>query len=204
MPPDLERRALRRGRVLLLVRYILLSAYVLTSLDRASLERITLGFTSLSTLSYVAVGAGVGLGLVLCRTWGRRFWPGLNWENPKNPMRTGPRPLWLVIIVVGGLSEELWRAFTIVELRKTGLTFSSAILVTALCFALGQLGGKPSRISGAPVEVYFTFFVGLVLGSTFAHSRKVVIAAVANVVYYLLNMFFIRKNQMERGEILPA
>jgi len=200
MPPDLERRALRNGRFFLLARYLLLAGYVLSSLDRVALREIGIGFVSSSALKNIATGIALGIALALCRDLGRRFWAGLDWSTPRNPMRMGSPFLWVVIIIVGGLSEELWRAFTIVELHKSALSFFAGAVLTALCFAAGQLGGKPSRISGIPAEVHFTIFVGFVLGSAFVMSRIVAIGVAANVVYYLLVWYMIKKNRPEQAE----
>jgi hypothetical protein len=200
MPPDMERRALRNGRFLLLARYLILFAYVATSLDQASLHKIILGFTSISALKSVGTGVALGIALGLCRDFGSRTWKGLDWRTPRNPMRKGSTLLWVLIIFMGGFAEELWRAFTIVELRKSGVIFIIGVVLTALCFALGQLGGKPSRISGIPTEVHFTFFVGFVLGSTFVMSRIVAIGVSANIVYYLFVRHLTQKNPPVESE----
>jgi membrane protease YdiL (CAAX protease family) len=125
-------------------------------------------------------------------------------ELSQKPNEDGFRIPWIVIIIVGGLSEEVWRAFTIVELHKSALSFFAGAVLTALCFAAGQLGGKPSRISGIPAEVHFTTFVGFVLGSAFVMSRIVAIGVAANVVYYLLVWYMIRKNRPEQTEPTSA
>jgi hypothetical protein len=204
MPPDLEGAALRNGRLFLLARYLLLSAYVLTSLDQPSLRKVALGITSLSAPKNIATGVALGIALVLCRDFGRKFWKELDWRTPRNPMRTGSILSWLAIIFVGGVSEELWRAFAIIELRKNGLTFFAGVVLTTLCFGLGQLGGKPSRISGIPAEVHFTFFVGFVIGSIFVMSRVVVIGMCANIVYYLSVLYLVQKNPPIQSESATA
>ena len=119
MPPDLERRALRNGRFFLLARYLLLAGYVLSSLDRVALREIGIGFVSSSALKNIATGIALGIALALCRDLGRRFWAGLDWSTPRNPMRMGSPFLFFLLGDVGELGISLGVFSVHLEVRNT-------------------------------------------------------------------------------------
>jgi hypothetical protein len=130
------------------------------------------------------------------------LWPELGWNNPSHPLVNGPAAIWVVIICVGGFSEELWRAFCLVQLQSDGPRIGVAILATAVVFAISQLGGKPSLISGRLPELYSTVVLGIGLAILFLRFNSILLVSAANIAYYLSALYMFRSKTLRTLETL--
>jgi len=195
MPAELGRRAERNGRWLWVLRYAILVSVSLHALYGFTNFHGTEGIRPLAVLRSITAGLLVGIGLLVVRRVGASLWPDLGFENSRHGMLRGPAALWLFIIVLGGHSEEVWRALCVLALRHSGTSTRFAVLVTSVIFAFSQLGGRPSRISSRPAEVYFTCVVGLVLAASLLHFHSLLIPITANIAYYSTTLLLLRENQ---------
>jgi Type II CAAX prenyl endopeptidase Rce1-like len=188
MPPSLERRTQRTGRLLWILRYVVLLAYVMYGLRAVTIQK---GAPFRSAI----VGLVVGAALVQVRLLLITVWPNLGFANAAHPALLGPVGVWSAIIVLGGISEELWRAFCLVSLRQGGSNIEAEILATSGAFALAELCGRPSRISSQREEIAFTFMVGVFLAALFLtfHSLSMIICA--NIAYSGLSFYRLRRDE---------
>jgi len=188
MPPSLERRTQRTGRLLWIPRYAILLAYVMYGLRAVTIQKG-------APLRSAIVGLIVGAALVQVRLLLITLWPNLSFANAAHPALLGPVGVWSAIIVLGGISEELWRAFCLVSLRRGGSNLEAEILATSAAFALAELCGRPSRISSQREEIVFTFMVGVFLAALFLtfHSLSMIICA--NIAYSGLSFYRLRRDE---------
>jgi Type II CAAX prenyl endopeptidase Rce1-like len=192
MPPEDELRSQRNGRLILILRYIILGAYILYAARRNSLPYSALGIYFRHFFPLTLIGVVAGLLFLSLRRLATTVWPALAWNNSTSPITRGPVSIWVVIILIGGNVEELWRAFCLVRLQNEGLQTAFVILLTSGVFAASQLGGKPSRISGKLVEVYSTVAIGIGLAILFLRFNSFLLVASANITYYLAALYFTR------------
>jgi Type II CAAX prenyl endopeptidase Rce1-like len=188
MPPAVELRTQRNGRVYWILRYLVLSAYLLYGLRAIPIHTVT-------PIRSAIVGIILGLALVQVRLLAIRLWPDLSFANAAHPALLGPIGVWAAIIVLGGFSEELWRAFCLVSLHRDGSNMEAAILGTSVVFALSELAGRPSRISSQREEVAFTVLVGVCLAELFLTFHSVTMIICANVAYNGLSFYRLRRDE---------
>lgn len=185
MPASIALRTERNGRLIWIVRYLILISYVVYGMQGLVVRSGT-------PIRSALLGITVGIALILLRYFVVPRWLEVPFENPDHPATRGPIAIWTIIILLGGCSEELWRAFALYLLRHDGMSAVNAILLTAAVFALSELGGRPSLISSRRDELYFTVFVGICFGEMLIKSRSLSMIACANVVYHGLAFYLIR------------
>jgi hypothetical protein len=188
MPEAAELRTQCNGRLLWILRYAILSAYVLYGLRVTSIPKGT-------PIQSAIVGIIVGIALVQVRLLAIKVWPDLGFANAAHPALLGPIGVWAAIIALGGFSEELWRAFCLVSLRRVGASTEATVLGTSVVFALSELGGRPSRISSQREELVFTVLVGVCLAGLFLTFRSLTMIISANIVYNGLSFYRLRRDE---------
>jgi hypothetical protein len=192
MPPEDELRSQRNGRFILILRYIILGAYILYAARRNSLPYSALGIYFRHFFPLTLIGVVAGLLFLSLRKLATSVWPTLVWNNPTHPITKGPVSIWVVIILIGGFAEELWRAFCLIGLQNDGLQTGFVVLLTSAVFAASQVGGKPTRISGNPIEVFSTAAIGMGLAILFLRFDSFLLVGSANITYYLATLYFVR------------
>lgn len=188
MPPPLELRTQRNGRLLWILRYAILLAYVMYGLRAVTIQKG-------APVRSAVVGLIVGAAIVQVRLLLIAFWPNLGFANAAHPALLGPIGVWSAIIVLGGISEELWRAFCVVSLRRGGSNLEAEILATSVAFALARLCGRPSRISSQREEVVFTLMVGICLAALFLRFHSLSMIICANIAYSGLSFYRLRRDE---------
>ena len=109
------------------------------------------------------------------------------------PFLKGPMALWLIIFLVGGFSEELWRGFCIAATNATQRDITPAIIWISLSFAAAHLGGSPGRTRGEVPNVAFDVIIGAFLCCLFIFSGSVISTLVASVIYYTALFYYLRR-----------
>jgi hypothetical protein len=105
---------------------------------------------------------------------------------------------WALIIVLGGLVEETWRATTLNASFQAGFNASAALIATSAAFVFCHVLGTPGRNQGLQEEVFWEFGVGLALGGLFTVSRTPLVPIFVNILYHSLNLTLIRSEQLRR------
>lgn len=192
MPPEAERRAQRIGRYLWILRYLVLCSYIFYVMHRSGVSLVTARLNSHYLIRSLGGGISVGVLFLLVRKSGSSLWPGLSFENPRHPVLTGSLIVWLLIVVLGSFSEELWRAFCLIALHNASVNALFAMVITSVVFALSQLGGRPSRISSTPEEVCFTALVGFGFAASLLASRSLLFVLTASIIYHVSALYLLR------------
>jgi uncharacterized protein len=135
--------------------------------------------------------AALGLSLVLPVTLGvaalilgaRTLWPSLHnvAVNPLAPLMADPRLVVvfaLVVVIAGGVREEVQRAFQLHRLTPLVLGPKGALLVASVAFGLGH------TVQGRDVALA-TFALGLTWGALYLGRRSIVAGAVCHGLFNL-------------------
>ena len=188
MPEVADLRTQRNGRLFWILRYAALSTYLLYGLRGIAIQKG-------APIQSAVVGIFTGVALFQVRLLAIKVWPDLGFANATHPALTGPIGVWAAIIATGGFSEELWRAFCLVSLRRDGSNMEAAVLGTSLVFALSELAGRPSRISAQREEVVFTVLVGVCLAELFLTFHSLTMIISANIAYNALSLYRLRRDE---------
>lgn len=103
----------------------------------------------------------------------------------------GSARLWVLRFLLGSFVEELWRAFCIVGLIKTGRSVTSALLITSFVFGIGHLnaGLRGARI-GFTLGIIIRFVsLGVVYGVLFLWTSSILSPCTAHFLKNTLSMF---------------
>ena len=104
----------------------------------------------------------------------------------------GTLPMWIAIIILGGLIEETWRSATLVVFLKQGINTGAALVLVSVGSSFCRLLGIPGRNSGKAEEVIWNFCLGIALGGLYLFSRAAFVPFAVNVIYYIFNSAFLR------------
>lgn len=150
-----------------------------------SLWRLVVGTRPI--LREVAVGVAivipVTLGVALVVVGARALWPSLHnvSVNPLTAFMADPRlaaVFAVVVVLAGGVREELQRAFQLHRLTPAVLPPWVALLVTSIAFGLGH------TVQGRDVAVA-TFALGALWGAMWLRRGSLVAAAVCHALFNL-------------------
>lgn len=192
MPPSLALSVERNGRLMWILRYVILTGYVLYGMRWLNIQRGT-------PIRSSFWGLAVGIALILFRYFVLPRLIGISFGNPDHSATRGPITVWTIIIILGGCSEELWRGICLHLLRQDGMSTVNAILLVAAVFTLSELGGRPSLISSRRDELYFTFLVGVCFGEMLVKFHSLSMIVSANIAYHGLALYFMRRFAMNRS-----
>jgi hypothetical protein len=193
MPPDVQSRAVRNGRFLLLAKCIVILAlfWILDTRLPEIAPRIIPPWARVGTFVILGVALGLMLGIARSRT--------ALWLHARNPPRfapgylSGPLLLWFAIFCVASFLEELWRASSLVALRSAGWENASSIVITSAFFSLGYLSGLPARQSDGLTDLILTSSWGAALGILFLFSGSILAPTIANLTCNTCDMLIRRK-----------
>jgi hypothetical protein len=146
MPPHEQKRAEVVDRVTLLVVHMILLATVISLLNHSPLSLYAVGLTTANWKSAMALGVllsfvPAGLGALL-----QRFLPTNKPEE--EPESRDPFAVWCGLTLLGAISVELWRAFSIAALIRLELSPWLAVLVVAIAYGSSQLSTNTARAVG--------------------------------------------------------
>jgi predicted RNA-binding Zn-ribbon protein involved in translation (DUF1610 family) len=166
MPPHVQKRAEAVDRVMLLVVHMILLATVISLLNRSPLSLYTVGLTTANWKSAMALGVlvsyvPVGLGALL-----QRFLPTNKPEE--EPESRDPFAVWCGLTLLGAISVELWRAFSIAALIRLELSPWLAVLVVAIAYGSSQLSTNTARAVGSATFGAVAGFLFVKTGSLLA------------------------------------
>ena len=134
-----------------------------------------------------ALGVGLALpvtiGVALLVTAVRAVWPSLQNVpvNPLTALMADPRLVVVfavVVVLAGGVREEMQRAFQLHRLTPQVLPPGAALLATSIAFGLGH------TVQGRDVAIA-TFALGALWGAMWIRRRSIVAAAVCHALFNL-------------------
>jgi predicted RNA-binding Zn-ribbon protein involved in translation (DUF1610 family) len=185
MPPDVQKRAEAADRAVLVVMYLILLVVVVSLLNRSLLSIYAVGLTTDNWKSAIALGVlisyvPISLGALL-----QRF---LATDKPEEePESRGPIAIWCSLTVLGALSVELWRAFSIAALIRLDLSPWFAVIVVAVAYGSSQLSANIATAAGAATFGAAAGFLFVKTGSLLAPLAMSLIVASAEL-YRLRHM----------------
>ncbi len=135
--------------------------------------------------------ASFGVALVVPVTFGvaalimavRALWPSLQNvpQNPMTAMMADPKlvvAFAVVVVLAGGVREEMQRAFQLHRLTPGVLPPAAALLLTSIAFGLGH------TVQGRDVAIA-TFALGMLWGAMWLRRRSIVAATVCHALFNL-------------------
>jgi hypothetical protein len=193
MPPEVQSRAVRDGRFILLFKCIVILTlfWILDTLLPEIAPQIFPPWARIGT--FVILGIALGLMLGIARS------TIAMWFHAKNPPRfspgylSGPLLLWFAIFCVASFPEELWRASSLLALQSAGWESASSILITSAFFSLGYMSGLPARQSDGLADLILTSSWGAALGILFLFSGSILAPTIANLTCNTCDMLIRRK-----------
>jgi len=179
MPPHVQKRAEAVDRATLLVVHMILLATVISLLNRSLLSLNAVGLTRANWKSAMALGVlvsyiPVGLGALL-----QRFLPTNKPEE--EPESRGPFAVWCGLTLLGAISVELWRAFSIAALIRLELSPWLAVLVVAIAYGSSQLSSNTARAAGSATFGAAAGFLFVKTGSLLAPLAMSIIVSGAKL-----------------------
>lgn len=135
MPPEVRERSETVSRYLNFLVDALIVGLVFVLLRRTSLGTTSLGFHLSNWMRNAAIGIFAGVLLVLTQRLLLNSIP-INPEHPfTSRVRKGSISLWVLLLMAGAFSEELWIAFCLVTLKSAGHSSGLSVLLTCMVFA---------------------------------------------------------------------
>lgn len=193
IPPEMADKEEASGRVLLPFKY-LLELLLLRAIAGTEFWRIPNAGLRHEWPLLVLWGLAGGFSIFAFRRLSARAFRSLEAADATDHLLRGPRTLWFAILVVGGLSAEVWRALTISALRQNDFAFFSANLLTGFAFAFAHMCGRPSRIPAGLDVAGIEVLIGLMFGGLFLWSGNLVVPILANATYYISNFLWLREH----------
>ena len=179
MPPDVQERAEAVDRAVLFVMYLILLVVVGSFLNRSLLSIYAVGLTTANWKSAMALGVLVSYVPLSLGALVQRF---LATDKPEEEAEShGPIAIWCSLTVLGALSVELWRAFSIAALIRLGLSPWFAVLVVAIAYGSSQLSTNTARAAGAATFGAAAGFLFVKTGSLLAPLAMSLIVAGAEL-----------------------
>lgn len=193
LPAPLKERSERNGQYLLCLQLGLTMALTIGFLRHYS---PLIGLRDSSGHGFLfAVGLGLFSGVLIsfCTLRVKRCFPRLEGSALNHPLRAADWRLWIVIVILAAIAEELWRALSLESLKIVGLSTIFAVSATAFTYAMAQLGGVPGRLLGIWEEVVIALIVGATLAVLFILFHTIVANVFANLIVNFTRMYALKK-----------
>ncbi len=140
MPEEIRDRAETVNRYLNLLMAALDGGLVWILMLKSSVPARLVGLNLDNWKSNIAVGSGAGILLISAQVLMVKLSP-INSRGPfAYRVRRGLPLLWIIILIAGAFSEELWVAFCLIAFRTTGHSASTSVAATVIVFALVHYG----------------------------------------------------------------
>jgi len=132
MPPQVTQRAQRFGRYVLWLRNGLVVAIVLGLARHQSLRFWQIGLRLDGWRPNSLIGIAAGFMSVGLQRLSRRLYPRLDIKDKR--LAAEPAANWILSQLVSVLAEELWMAFCVISLIRTGHSTTMGVLLPATVF----------------------------------------------------------------------
>jgi len=166
---------------------------------RYSISLADVGVSFETPARLAAVGLAAGLGLLALRVVVGLWCPRIDSWEPQHPLARGRAWIWVILLVVGALAEEFWRALSLVTFLDAGCGIGLGVAATSIAFTLGHVCGIPSRMRGFREEILFTALVGVILAALFLAFRTLFVPCVAQLVLNLTTLYTLRRPPRANG-----
>jgi len=105
--------------------------------------------------------------LVLTRVAFQNLFPRVKQHFAIHPMQRGGLALWILILLIGGIIEEVWRALSLISLQKLAVPELLGLFILAIASLAAQASGIPARMAAIQEEASWQLITGVVLGKLF-------------------------------------
>lgn len=186
LPAEVKERCDRNQGNLLIVRFLVLILICLVLSHQAGVSSKSLGFRWDQPSAALIVSLLAGL-VLICWAYAMKALTSKAREAGSGPTRFLRQPTHkiLLILILGGFAEELWRAVSLSISRQAGFSGLSAVLITSIIFGVGHvssfksLGSAAGRATGPAI-------VGIASAALFLWWQTLLIPWIAHV---MLNSF---------------
>lgn len=192
LPPELAAKEDASGRAILPFKYLLLF-FLLRIIAGVKVWQALYAGVPREWSLFIFWGVAAGLAIFALRRASISVFRSIEAAEASDHMLRGSRALWFAILIVGGLSEEVWRGLTIYAFRQNGYAWLSADVMTGCAFAFAHMCGRPARIPAGDVGG-FEVLVGLVMGALFVWSGSLLVPILGNVTYYVSHFLWLRRH----------
>jgi hypothetical protein len=166
MPVEVQEKAEATDRIVELIRYVALLAFVIFLLHGSFISTYEAGLTTDNWKSAMALGALLSYVPLSLIEFLKRILPLNKWRE--EPESRGSVSAWCGLAMAGSVSIELWRALCIAALIRLGLSAWIAVLVLAVVYGGAQLTTSTARAAGAALFGGIAGFLFVKTGSLLA------------------------------------
>jgi small-conductance mechanosensitive channel len=186
MPKEVKERCKRNQGNLLILKFLALIAVCFGLLKLAGMSPGDIGLRIRQTQGMVVAGILAG-GLLICWVWGMRLLSTrmkVPSDGPPHLLKEST-PKLLVVMVLGGFAEELWRALSLVAFGRAGASYLFAVLITSITFGVGHVFSYRS-LGAAIGRMLAPAIAGACLAALFLWWQTLLVPFIAHV---MLNSF---------------
>jgi CAAX prenyl protease-like protein len=197
-PPEIRKKRETTGRYLFFLKFaVLLLALWCLSAWRTWHRLVAVPVDPRSFLQLIAWGGAAAIMALAFSRVSAMVSPRVAASENASSYLEGPVPLWIGVYLIGGFSEEFWRAFVIASFVQSGHSAAYSNLAAALAFSLAHLSGLPPRI--LPGEFVRESVVGLIFGGLFIWHGNLISPCCASVLYYTASLLVLRRRYGKPG-----
>lgn len=193
IPPGIMETLEIGGRWFYLVRFGIMGAFLAAWMKMYAIPMGAIGIPPKNWARSCELSAVALAFLVILRIVFQRLSPRTRLVLTAHGLSRGPVATWLYILVVGGITEEVWRALCLVAMQGTWNSYMSGVLLSSIAFAYANVAGLPGRVSGYLEEVVWEIILGVVLAGLFLTSGTVFVPYVSGLGFNIFNLYFIRR-----------
>src|ERR1700723_1165385 len=181
----IDHRKRSRGNVLV-VKFAAIIGTCVVLLRQGRVSSQELGFRIPGWYDAIAFGRAAGAILIWWTRGMNRVASQMKVSQAKpNDLLREPSFKILLIILLGGFAEELWRAMSLILFHKAGISDVSAVLVTSLIFGIGHVFSYKS-VGAAVGRSLPPAIAGILLAALFLIYQTLLVPFVAHV---MLNLY---------------
>jgi membrane protease YdiL (CAAX protease family) len=205
MPPEIMERSLQNKRKLLIVKFLLLILTSFLFLRCLPISPASLGFRLKQPTGTLFMGVAAGLLLI-------RWVFAMRSLNVKVTPRPGEDVGFfvgesttriLLIMILGALAEELWRALALTTFDKAGISTVYAIFFTSISFGVGHVSSYNS-LGHVLGRIMAPTIAGVFLAALFLWSQTLFSPLIVHVLLNSVISLMSRKHafaiQTSKGE----
>jgi hypothetical protein len=183
MPTEIEAKAEVADRTALFVFHLMLFVLIAASMRGSSISLDEVGLSLANWQRALGMGLMFSLFIVVL---GELFLSRVSPEDKRKEAESrGPVAVWCGIVLSGSFSLEIWRAFCIVALMRSGCPAWLAIVLTTLFSAAVWLQRSVATALGAAA-------VGCAAGFLFVDSGSLLAPVSMGIIAGLTNLYHVR------------